>query len=205
MPHPLALPALALAAALALAPGSLAARRTVPLPRAMQAPPSWRLTHIGRDTVPLVVRGSDGRPLVTILGETLTLGPAERAHRVTAMRATVYDRVPCDLLRQLRAQGAGVGTGAGAGAGAGATRQAGDSAAPRASGDTTAAACEAMRVETDTVLGTVSGSGAARVVSWSASEPRLVVEERGDTLVLRPEGSPAGEVGGTLRYLRASR
>jgi hypothetical protein len=195
MPHrfPFVPPSLALAAVLALGVGAAAAAPT------SQAPASWRLTHIGRDTMPIVVRGSDGQALVSILRETVTFGPGDRAQRVTSLRAAVYDRMPCDLLRELRAKARGASSGTPGVSGGGTSR---------AAADTTAAECEAMRVETDTITGTVSGTGAARVVTWSAKEPRLRLEERGDTLVLRPEdaaGGVASEAGGALRYVRARR
>ena len=54
-----------------------------------QAPATYRLTQIGPDTIPIVLRNAEGKALLTIVRETLTLGPGDRVLRVTTgSRAT---------------------------------------------------------------------------------------------------------------------
>ena len=175
-------------------------------PSRAQAPATWRLTHIGTDTVPLVLRNKDGRALLTILRETLTIGPGDRVLRVTTMHVDAYDRFPCDMLKELRTrQHAGAAGGA---AGAGVSS---GSAAARV--DTTAAECEAMRTGTDSLAGALVDEGGRRVVTWAPAaagttrvEQRAVVEQKGDVLELRPEPAPGDSTPVVpLRYRRAGR
>lgn len=147
-----------------------------------QAPPTYRLTQIGPDTIPIVLRNAEGKALLTIVRETLTLGPGDRVLRVTTMHVDAYDRFPCDLLKELRArQRAGA---------AGAT----SNAPAVARTDTTAAECAALRTGTDSLLGAVATEGGRRVVTWTPAaagttriENRAWMEQEGDVLELRPE------------------
>ena len=164
-----------------------------------QAPVTWRLTHIGSDTVPLVLRNKDGKALLTIVSETLTMGPGEHVLRVTTMHVDAYDRFPCDMLKELRARQR-----AGEMAGSGLTPP------PPARTDTTAAECAAMRTGTDSLLGNMSTEGSRRVVTWTPAaagttriEARAFVEQKGDVLELRPEQAPGDTMPVVaLRYRR---
>lgn len=169
-------PLVAAAAVLAAAPRPV---------RAPQAPPTYRLTQIGPDTIPIVLRNAEGKALLTIVRETLTLGPGDRVLRVTTMHIDAYDRFPCDMLKELRARQR---------AGAAGVAGAAPAASPAARGDTTAAECAAMRTGTDSLLGTVAAEGGRRVVTWTPAaagttriENRAWLEQRGDVLELTPE------------------
>lgn len=161
----------------------LAAAVLAAVPR--QAPPTYRLTQIGPDTIPIVLRNAEGKALLTIVRETLTLGPGDRVLRVTTMHVDAYDRFPCDLLKELRARQRAATAGP-----AGAT----GSTPAVARADTTAAECAAMRTGTDSLLGTVTTEGGRRVVTWTPAaagttriESRAWMEQKGDVLELRPE------------------
>lgn len=173
----------------------LAAPLAVPV--AAQAPStgtatttSWRLVRIGGDSVPMVVSaGDDGRPLLRLVEESLTLGPGDRVTRVTVMRAEVYERTPCALLAQLRA--------------AERARASGDTTAPAAPRDTSAAMCAALRASRDTTVGVVQEQGGQRWVQFVPApgitpEPRARLTRRGDALELL-----AGTV--VMRYVRVKR
>ena len=175
----------------------LAAAMLAAVPR--QAPPTYRLTQIGPDTIPIVLRNPEGKALLTIVRETLTLGPGDRVLRVTTMHVDAYDRFPCDMLKELRArQRAGSATGGGL-----------TPAAP-ARTDTTAAECAAMRTGTDSLLGTVGTEGGRRVVTWTPAaagttriENRAWMEQKGDVLELKPEPAPGDTMPVlALRYRR---
>jgi hypothetical protein len=164
-----------------------------------QAPPTYRLTQIGPDTVPIVLRNAEGKALLTIVRETLTLGPGDRVLRVTTMHVDAYDRFPCDMLKELRARQRAAEV-----AGSGLTP-----VAP-ARTDTTAAECAAMRTGTDSLLGSVSTQDGRRLVTWTPAaagttriESRAWMEQKGDLLELRPE-SAAGDTMPVLplRYRR---
>jgi hypothetical protein len=153
-----------------------------------QAPATFRLTQIGPDTIPIVLRNAEGKALLTIVRETLTLGPGDRVLRVTTMHVDAYDRFPCDMLKELRARQR-----AGEVAGSGLTPP------PAAPGrtDTTAAECAAMRTGTDSLPGSVSTQGGRRLVTWTPAaagtkriENRAWMEQKGDVLELRPEATP---------------
>ena len=159
-----------------------------------QAPVTYRLTHIGTDTVPLVLRNPEGKALLTIVRETLTMGPGDRVLRVTTMHVDAYDRFPCDMLKELR------------------NRERSHGAPPSASApaDTTAAECAAMRTGTDSLAGNVHVEGGRRIVTWTPAaagttrvEARAVVEQKGDVLTLRPEPVPGDTMPVVpLRYRR---
>ena len=161
-----------------------------------QAPVTYRLMQIGPDTVPLVLRNAEGKALLTIVRESLTLGPGDRVLRVTTMHVDAYDRFPCDMLKELRARER---------AGAAATT------APSApSADTTAAECAAIRTGTDSVAGTLGADGGRRVVTWTPAagtrrvEARAFVVQRGEELELQPERQAGDSMPMVaLRYRRA--
>ena len=165
-------------------------------PRAARAPASYRLVSIGPDTVPIVLRNPQGQALLTIVRETLTIGPGDRVMRVTTMHVDAYDRFPCDMLKELRTRQK-----------AGAT---GTSASPPARVDTSAAECAALRTGTDSLTGSVATDGGRRVVTWTPAaagttrvETRAFVEEKGDVLELRPEAQPGDSMPVLpLRYRR---
>lgn len=171
----------------AAALAALAASAVCSAPLAAQGPATYRLVRIGRDTVPMVVStGEDGRPLLRLVEETLTLGPGDRATRVTVMRADVYERTPCALLAQLRA--------------AGRARAAGDTMTPSPPRDTSAAMCAALRASHDSTTGQVQEEGGQRWVLFTPAagrtpEPRAGLVTRGDTLEVH-----AGTV--VMRYVR---
>ena len=167
-----------------------------------QAPVTYRLTQIGPDTIPIVLRNAEGKALLTIVRETLTLGPRDRVLRVTTMHVDAYDRFPCDMLKELRARQR-----AGEVAGSGLTP-----ATPTtpARTDTTAAECAAMRTGTDSLPGSVSVQDGRRVVTWTPAaagttrvESRAWMEQKGDVLELTPERTPGDTMPAvTLRYRR---
>jgi len=164
-----------------------------------QAPPTYRLTQIGPDTVPIVLRNAEGKALLTIVRETLTLGPGDRVLRVTTMHVDAYDRFPCDMLKELRARQRAAEV-----AGSGLTP-----VAP-ARTDTTAAECAAMRTGTDSLLGSVSTQGGRQLVTWTPAaagttriENRAWMQQKGDVLELRPESTPGDTMPALpLRYRR---
>ena len=169
------------------------------VPAPPQAPATYRLVSIGPDTVPLVLRNQQGQALLTIVRETLTMGPGDRVVRVTTMHVDAYDRFPCDLLKELRAREKSGATGAAP-------------ATPPARTDTTAAECAAFRTGTDSVTGTVGTEGGRRIVTWAPApagraartETRAAIEQKGDVLELRPEAQPGDSVPVVaLRYRRA--
>jgi hypothetical protein len=180
-------PAVLAFAFLLAAAGAAAAH--VPAP---QAPTTWRLVRVGRDTVPVALRtGDDGRPLLQLVEETLTLGPSDRVVRVTVMRAELYERMPCALLLQLRAR-------PGAAAASAATPPP----------DTSGTDCTALRASRDTVTGTVRELGTERWLTFDGAigrtpEPRALLVQRGDTLELRAGAtSPSDASALTMRYVR---
>ena len=159
-----------------------------------QAPVTYGLTHIGTDTVPLVLRNPEGKALLTIVRESLTMGPGDRVLRVTTMHVDAYDRFPCDMLKELRAR----------------ERSHGAPPPAAAPADTTAAECAAMRTGTDSLVGSVRDEGGRRIVTWTPAaagttrvEARAVVEQKGDVLTLRPEPVPGDTMPVVpLRYRR---
>jgi hypothetical protein len=155
-----------------------------------QPPSTWRLVQVGRDRVPMTVStGEDGRPLLRLVEETLTIGPGDRVTRVTVMRADVYERTPCALLAQLRA--------------AERARAAGDTTRPAPPRDTTAAMCADLRASRDTTAGRVLAEGGQRWVVFTpapgrSTEPRARLVARGDTLDLEVDAV-------VMRYVRMAR